>query len=53
VLVLRYTEADLPRPITRKEVVGTLTCTREFDDHQVRRLLNLFLFDISFRSTMC
>jgi 3-ketoacyl-CoA synthase len=30
----RYTEADLPRPITRKEDVGTLTGTKEFDDTQ-------------------
>lgn len=33
----RYTEADLPRPITRKEDVGTLTGTKEFDDAQVMR----------------
>jgi hypothetical protein len=31
----RYTEADLPRPITRKEDVGTLTGTKEFDERQV------------------
>lgn len=31
----RYTEADLPRPITRKEDVGTLTGTKEFDESQV------------------
>ncbi len=30
----RYTEADLPRPITRKEDVGTLTGTKEFDESQ-------------------
>lgn len=29
-----YTEDDLPRPITRKEDVFTLTGTREFDDSQ-------------------
>jgi hypothetical protein len=33
----RYTEADLPRPITRKEDVGTLTGTKEDDERQVRR----------------
>eukprot|EP00879_Flechtneria_rotunda_P003637 GHRR01003874.1.p1 GENE.GHRR01003874.1~~GHRR01003874.1.p1 ORF type:complete len:440 (+),score=135.99 GHRR01003874.1:1261-2580(+) len=32
----RYTEADLPRPITRREDVGTLTGTKEFDDTQGR-----------------
>eukprot|EP00775_Hariotina_reticulata_P002866 gene2866-3158_t len=30
----RYTEADLPRPISRKEDVGTLTGTKEFDETQ-------------------
>jgi hypothetical protein len=34
----RYTEANLPRPITRKEDVGTLTGTKEFDDSQVGRV---------------
>jgi hypothetical protein len=37
----RYTEADLPRPITRKEDVGTLTGTKEFDERQVRRCVDL------------
>lgn len=31
----RYLESDLPRPITRKLDVGTLTGTKEFDETQV------------------
>jgi hypothetical protein len=30
----RYTEDDLPRPISRKEDVGTLTGTKEVDEAQ-------------------
>lgn len=30
----RYTEADLPRPITRKEDIGTLTGIKEYEKEQ-------------------